>query len=202
MSDAGSIMNPIQNPDLSANMILYRYVKSNSLNKSVDWNDNDLEIRQVKDFISKDVFVREIKNGNLEEYISVLYSNNEGRIPRINQCFNWLGQRRKSFPQIFGFIELDIDTLLEEINSEECIAEIKLQDAAYVRLDEGERKNFGDAVHYGLFYLPNEDTSESEIITKIMEVLRQCLFVISKRKNETTLTYEVLPRQGNFLEIS
>ncbi|MDE7547153.1 hypothetical protein PY793_04015 [Acetobacter fabarum] len=202
MNDACSIVSSVQNPDISKNIILYRYVKANGLNKSVDWNDSALEIKQVKDFILPEVFMREIKNGILEEYISVLYSNKEDRLPRINQCFNWLGKRRNSFPNIFGFIELDIKALLGEINSEGLIVEIKLQDADYNCLTEEEKNNYDDAVHYGIFYMPNEDTSENEIIMKLIECLRECLFVISKAKSMEGPIYEMLPKQGKFLELS
>lgn len=203
MNDACSILNSGQNPDIpKKNIILYRYVKANGLNKSVDWNDSELEIKQVKDFILPEVFMRGIKKGILEEYISVLYSNKEGRLPRINQCFNWLGKRRNSFPNIFGFIELDINTLFDEINSEGSLVEIKPQDADYTCLTEEEKNNYDDAVHYGIFYIPNEDTSENEIIIKLIECLKECLFVISKAKSLEDPIYEMLPKQGKFLDRS
>jgi hypothetical protein len=80
------------NPDYN---LLYRYVKYTGLIDGVNWDDNNLQTAKVMDFISPNVFAREVKEGRLEDYISVLHSNKKDHFSRIDQCFRWLGKRRR-----------------------------------------------------------------------------------------------------------
>lgn len=178
----------------SEEILLYRYVKPDCLfhDCDIDWGCKDLIIERVKDFVLVNAFSRENKNGEIENYVSTLFSQKEDRKCRIKDCFDYLNERRDSFPKTFGFIELKIKDIFSFINDEEINIELRIHDCAFCSCSPDEQRVYDKAIHFGLWYIQTEDTSEDEIKTKILECLRGSLFIAKNYKTRLNPDYKLM----------
>jgi len=174
-------------------LLMYRYVKADSLVNDIDWTKSDLIIEQVKDFVSVNSFSREEKDGALEDYVSVLWSCKPDRIDRIRDVFSYLKQKRGGFPRIFGFIEININEIFSAINEDELNIELLVHDCNFCCSTFNEKKIYNKSVHFGLWYKETEDADEDEIKIKLLECLRNCLFIAKNIGTKKVQDCRILP---------
>lgn len=162
--------------------LLYRYSKRSGVDKEINWDDyvSGIEIEIDRNPITANTFSlseHDRENGN---YLSVLKSIRKDELERLQQCFLWFKDRRKNFPQFpafFGFCELNAQEILDLINDEEHLIDIKKHDSS----QETDQR----AIHYGIHYLDMEKELE----------IQNSLVAISKfypcRKNSNLSITEV-----------
>ncbi|MCL1514731.1 hypothetical protein [Parasaccharibacter sp. TMW2.1890] len=169
-------------PKIKGN-ILYRYVPSPKINAG-----SEITLEQLRTKIYDGDYSRELitydafeKKPN-EEYISLLYSGKSSQQERFFNCLEYLSKSRKKFPQKFAFIEIDICSILEKINSsyKYTAIELTLEDDAFI--SSPQKGCYEQAVHLGLWYHPKEYLNEEDIEIAIINLLKENFFFFIKEK--------------------
>lgn len=145
-------------------MFLYRFSNYSNLNHEISWED----VFSENLIIDEDNFRSPVKiecfslsenDKKHGDYLSFIFADGINSIERIKKCFSWLKEKRNnSFPNFFGFCEIDKDLAEKKINDEnEIISFFK----------EGILTKEG-TIHYGMKYTTDNDDDILEAQTSLV----------------------------------
>lgn len=172
-------------PNLEGN-ILYRYVPSPKITV-----DPKITLEQFRKKIYNKNYSRNLithdafEKGEKENYISLLYSRKSKQEERFLDCLRHLAKNRDKFPQKFAFIEIDICSVLREINHSYGYKaiELTLEDKTFI--SSSKKSFYKQAVHLGLWYHPSEYLNEEDIELAIINLLRESFSFFIKEEGKT-----------------